>query len=271
MTKHKSLLAAVLIVCLTMSMSWAQIQTPYTYSNKNPSPNAPGGNCFTNTQPVYNYLLSTYWYCVPNTSPPTNLGTWTSYSLPTGILAINSLGQPISATLSGTGTTIPTVTGPTITSATLVSPTISGTPTGTAQSIVIPLTLSQLQTLFTVGVQILPVPAATSMYVMGPCVLNLTYGSAAFTGGGAVSIGYGNTYASTTPSPLTHGTIAATVFTTFSASHGVVVIPAAVAVTETTGLAGKAVFMSAATQDFAAGTGGTGQVSCQYSVVTGVS
>src|ERR1022692_4428612 len=106
------------------------------------------------------------------------------------------------------------------------------------------------------------------MYVMGPCALNLTYGSAAFTGGGAVSIGYGNTYATTTPSPLTHGTVAASVFTTFSASHGFFVIPAAVAVTATTSLAGKAVFMSAATQDFAVGTGATGQVSCQYSVVT---
>ena len=139
------------------------------------------------------------------------------------------------------------------------------------RSVVIPLTLSQLQTLYSVGVQILPQPAATSMYVMGPCVLNLTYGSAAFTGGGAVSIGYGNTYAATTPSPLTNGTIAATVFTTFTASHGVVVLPAAVAVTATTSLAGKAVFMSAATQDFAAGTAGSGQVSCQYSVATGVS
>jgi hypothetical protein len=139
------------------------------------------------------------------------------------------------------------------------------------QSIVIPLTLSQLQTLFSVGVQILPQPAATSMYVMGPCLLNLTYGSAAFTGGGTVSLGYGNTFASTTPSPLTHGTIASTVFTTFSASHGVVVIPAAVAVTATTSLAGKAVFMSAATQDFAAGNGGSGQLSCQYSIVPGVS
>jgi hypothetical protein len=169
------------------------------------------------------------------------------------------------------------------TSPTLVTPNL-GTPSAinltnatgvpgelVSQNIVIPLTLSQLQTLYSVGVQILPQPAATSMYVMGPCLLNLTYGSAAFTGGGTVSIGYGNTFASTTPSPLTHGTIATTVFTTFSASHGVVVIPAAVAVTATTSLAGKAVFISAATQDFAAGTGGSGQLSCQYSVVTGVS
>jgi hypothetical protein len=149
----------------------------------------------------------------------------------------------------------------------------TGTPTGagTSLSITKPLTLTQLQTLYSVGFQILPPPAATSMYVMGPCTLNLTYGSAAFTGGGAVSIGYGNTFASTTPSPLTHGTVAATVFTTFTASHGVVVIPAAVAVTVTTGLAGKAVFMSAATQDFASGTAGSGQVSCQYSIATGVS
>jgi hypothetical protein len=149
----------------------------------------------------------------------------------------------------------------------------TGTPTGagTTLSVTKALTLSQLQTLYSVGFQILPTPAATSMYVMGPCVLNLTHGSAAFTGGGAVSIGYGATFAATTPSPVTNGTIASTVFTTFTASHGVVVLPIAVAVTATTGLAGLPVFMSAATQDFASGAGGSGEISCQYSIATGVS
>lgn len=246
----KTLKTLALGCLFALSLS-AQIQLPYTYQARTPSPNAPSGSCFINTTPVYNYVLGQPWYCVPNTGSPTNLGTWTQYSLPTGVLGINASGQLASAT------------GAQITAAASAAGTLT-------QSIVLPLTLSQLQTLFTVGVQILPAPAATSLYVMGPCALNLTYGSAAFTAGGAVSIGYGATFASTTPSPLTHGTIAATVFTTFSASHAVVLIPASVAVTADTTMVGKPVFMSAATQDFAGGTGASGQVSCQYSVMTGV-
>lgn len=217
-----------------------------------------------NPGPHYNQATGNTQTCSSTTSGATaNIPLWVNTTMPTGT--------------TGTGNAVLS-TSPTLVTPNLGTPSAinlanaTGVPGGlVTQSIVIPLTLSQLQTLYSVGVQILPQPAATSMYVMGPCVLNLTYGSAAFTGGGTVSIGYGNTYASTTPSPLTHGTIAATVFTTFSSSHGVVVIPAAVAVTATTSLAGKAVFMSAATQDFAAGTAGSGQVSCQYSVVTGVS
>jgi len=212
----------------------------------------------------YNSSTGNYFVCNPWVSGATVYAPlWTQTGAPSG------------TTGSGNNvlSTSPTLVTPNLGTPSAINLTnATGVPGGlVSQNIVIPLTLSQLQTLYSVGVQILPQPAATSMYVMGPCLLNLTYGSAAFTGGGTVSIGYGNTFASTTPSPLTHGTIATTVFTTFSASHGVVVIPAAVAVTATTSLAGKAVFISAATQDFAAGTGGSGQLSCQYSVVTGVS
>lgn len=83
--------------------AFAQIQVPYTYSANNPSPNAPGGNCVINTAPVYNFLTGVYWYCVPNTAPPTNLGTWTSYSLPTGVLSINASGQLTTATAAQIG------------------------------------------------------------------------------------------------------------------------------------------------------------------------
>lgn len=259
----KKLLSLFALVSLfAMAASAQQIQV-YSGTDK-------AGNCNPFPQSVpnppeqYNSATGNYQICsitVAGATPYAPL--WTSTGAATGT--------------TGSGLNV-LATSPTLVTPNLGTPSAvnlnnaTGSPLSAAvtQSIVIPLTLSQLQTLFSVGIQILPPPAATSMYVMGPCVLNLTRGSAAFTGGGAVSIGYGNTYASTTPSPLTHGTIAATVFTTFTASHGVVVIPAAVAVTATTGLAGLAVFMSAATQDFASGTGGSGQVSCQYSVVTGV-
>lgn len=128
------------------------------------------------------------------------------------------------------------------------------------------LTLAQLQTLNSVGYTILAAPGATSMYQMGGCTLNLTYGSAAFSSGGTVSIGYG-----TASSPATNGTIAATVFTTFSSSHAVVLLPVAVAVTATTSLANKAIVMTAASADFAGGTAATGQLDCQYRILTGVS
>ncbi len=104
------------------------------------------------------------------------------------------------------------------------------------------------------------------MYMMGPCTLNLTRGSAAFTGGGTVSIGYG-TQASVL---ATHGTIASTVFTTFAASHLVTVEPVAQAVTATTSYANLGIWMIAASGDFASGTGASGQLSCQYSIITGV-
>jgi hypothetical protein len=144
-----------------------------------------------------------------------------------------------------------------------------GTPVGAGVtlSVVLPLTLTQLQTLNTVGVAVLPTPAATSAYVMGPCMLNLTHGSAAFTGGGTVTIGYGATSATT----ASNSTIASTVFTTFTASHLVIVQPTAQAVGATTLYAGLGIWMNAAGSDFASGTGGSGQLSCQYSIVTGVS
>ena len=127
------------------------------------------------------------------------------------------------------------------------------------------MTLTNLQSLNTVPFQILPAVAGTA-YVMGPCILNLTYGSAAYSGGGTVSIGYG-----TSSSPATNSTIASTVFTTFTASHGVIVEPTALAVTATTSFAGAGVFMTAASGNFTGGTGGTGQLSCQYSAIGGVS
>lgn len=192
------------------------------------------------------------------------------------ILLFPQTGAGYAAT--GTGNYV-RATSPTLVTPLLGTPTsgvmtnLTGTPSGAGVtlSVVLPLTLTQLQTLYSVGLQILPAPGATSMYEMGSCTLNLTHGSAAFTGGGSVSIGYGATFAATTPSPVTNGTIAATVFTTFTGSQAVVVLPIAVPVTATTSLANKPVFMSAATQDFASGTGGSGQVSCQYNIVTGVS
>ena len=176
--------------------------------------------------------------------------------------SINASNTKINTNFTNVNTVLTTGTGLVLTGAT-------GTPSGAGVtlSVVLPLTLTQLQTLNSVGVAVLPTPAATTAYIMGPCMLNLTRGSAAFTGGGTVTIGYGATAATT----ASNSTIASTVFTTFAASHLVVVQPTAQAVGATTLYAGLGVWMNAAGSDFASGTGGSGQLSCQYSIVTGVS
>lgn len=222
------------------------------------------------------------------TTLPDGGGVFTQYNadtINTNITRTNTNLSNINTVL-GVATGAPTGTGanvlsiaPTITSAVLVTPALgtpisgvitnlTGTPTGAGVFLdtgTLNLTLTQLQTLNTVGYTILAAPGATSMYQMGGCTLNLTRGSAAFTGGGTVSIGY-----DTTSSPATNGTIASTVFTTFASSHAVIVLPVAVAVTATTGLANKPITMTAAGGDFASGTGATGQLDCQYRILNGV-
>ena len=212
-----------------------------------------------------------YWCAAPATSIiPLQGGSPACTTVTSGgwTLFVGSSGSS-----TGTGAivlaTSPTLITPALgTPSALLLTNATGTPTGAGVMLdtgTINLTLTQLQTLNSVGYTILPAPGATSMYQMGSCTMNLTYGSAAFTGGGTVSIGYG-----TTSTPATNATIASTVFTTFTASHGVVVLPAAVAVTATTSLVNKAIVMTAASADFAVGTGATGQLDCQYRILTGV-
>jgi hypothetical protein len=130
----------------------------------------------------------------------------------------------------------------------------------------IAIPLASLQTLNSVPLQVIAAKGAGTIIVPGQCTLDLVYGSAAFTGGGTVSLGYG-----TGSSPATNGTIASTVFTTFTASHLVTVLPTALAVTATaSGLLNTGIYLSAASADFAAGTGGSGVLDCQYRVVSGL-
>ena len=244
-----------LLACLMAGSLFGQIQNQYTYSNRNPAPNAPSNSCYVQTTPVYNYLTGTYWYCVPNSSNPYALGAWTSYTYPNGILAGNGAGQDTLAT-----------------SAQMTTALGSGGTAGTAFSNVvqdtgpIPVTLTQLQTLNSVGLTVIPAKGTGTLIVPGSCTLELIHGSAAFTGGGTVTIGYG-----ATSSPATNGTIASTVFTTFTASQAVTVLPVALPVTATaTGLLNTGIVMTAASADFAAGTGGSGVLDCQYRVIGGL-
>lgn len=136
---------------------------------------------------------------------------------------------------------------------------------GAAQFVSIPLTLTQLQTLNTVGVKILPAQGAGTLTEILSCTLDLKRGSAAFTGGGTITIGYGATAATTAAA----ATIASTVLTTFAASQSVLVA-GALAVTANTSTLNQPIWMNAASADFAAGTGATGLLDCAYRVHTGM-
>ncbi len=240
---RKNLLAGLLVLAILFAATAGAV-TILSVAGTNGS--QPGGGVLTNATlaNLYADLANIGTVIGPATGAPTGTGAMVLQTSPT--LIAPALGTPSALVL---------------TSAT-------GTPTGAGVFLdtgTLSLTLTQLQTLNSVGYTILPAPGATSMYQMGGCALNLTRGSAAFTGGGTVSIGYGSS-----SSPATEGTIASTVFTTFAASHAVVVLPVAVAVTATTSLANAPIVMTAAGGDFASGTGATGQLDCQYRILTGI-
>lgn len=129
----------------------------------------------------------------------------------------------------------------------------------------VPLTLAQLQGAFTTPVVVVPAPGATSMVDVIDAVLNLTFGSAAFSGGGAAQLSYGTGV--TTPASATW---AAAMFTTFTASQMGKVAGAIAASTATANVANKAVNYTNATAVFTAGTGASGLLSVSYRIINGV-
>lgn len=144
---------------------------------------------------------------------------------------------------------------------------ISSPPTvlyGNPLFVSIPLTLSQLQTLNSIPVQILPAQGSGTLIEVESCILDLKRGSAAFTGGGAVTIGLGTS----TPAVAAAATIASTVFTTFAASQSILVA-GALAVNANSGTLNLPLWIQAGTADFASGTGATGLLECAYRVHTG--
>lgn len=129
----------------------------------------------------------------------------------------------------------------------------------------VPLTLAQLQGAFTTPIQVVAAPGATSMIDVIDAVLNLTFGSAAFAGGGAAQLSYGTGV--TTPASATW---AATMFTTFTASQMGKVAGAIAASTATANVANKAVNYTNATAVFTAGTAGSGLLSVSYRIINAV-
>ena len=137
----------------------------------------------------------------------------------------------------------------------------------TIQFVSVPVTLAQLQASNTTPIPILAAQGAGTLIEVQSCTLDLKYGSAAFTGGGTSTIGYGTTQSTIAASPAA-ATIASTVFTTFTASQAVTVA-GALAVTANSLTLNKAVGFATATANFAAGTGATGVIDCAYRVHNG--
>ena len=116
----------------------------------------------------------------------------------------------------------------------------------TATHLQVTYTAAQLVTAHTTALPILPAPLATQSYVLdGPVLERFTYGSAAFTGGGAGVIQYHTGAVAAT------GTVASTVFTSGASSENIV-LPVA-----TTPTIGSALEYSIGTANLAAGTGCT--------------
>jgi len=135
----------------------------------------------------------------------------------------------------------------------------------TIQFVSVPLTLSALQTLNSVPVQVVAAAGSGTLIEIQSCVLDLKRGSAAFTGGGTVTIGYGASTATTAAA----ATVASTVFTTFAASQ-MISVAGALPVTASSLTLNLPVWVAAGSADFASGTGGSGVLDCAYRVHTGL-
>ncbi|MGD0630976.1 MAG: hypothetical protein ABR987_16735 [Terracidiphilus sp.] len=125
-------------------------------------------------------------------------------------------------------------------------------------------TLAQLLALHTVGISLVPAIGASGLLGLVSCVVDLIYGSAAFVGGGAVTVNYGlNGSAASTSN------IAATVFTGLAANQIATLIgPVSLA---SSLCLNKALVLQAASADFTVGTGASAIITTTYRTYDGLS
>lgn len=124
--------------------------------------------------------------------------------------------------------------------------------------------LAAVQALHSVGIALVAAQGAGTLVELISCTVNLIYGSAAYSGGGAVSVnwGAGGTAASTS-------TIASSVFTGLSANEVETLIGPVTAASSV--CLNKGLILQAASADFTSGTGGSAVIKCAYRVHTGLS
>jgi hypothetical protein len=132
-------------------------------------------------------------------------------------------------------------------------------------TVALPLTLAQILAAYTTPVSVLAAPGAGNLIDVLDATLNLIYGSAAYSGGGAAQLSYGTalTYPAT-------ATWASTDFTNLSA-NSIVKVAGVDAYVASSNYLNKAITYSNASANFTVGTGGSGLLIVNYRIVTGLS
>jgi hypothetical protein len=188
------------------------------------------------------------------TAAPTGTGSVVLSTSPT--LVTPALGTPSALVLTNaTGLPGTSLTAGSVTSAQLDPQTI--------QYVTVNPTLAAFNAMYTTGIPLVAAQGAGTYIECLSILINLVYGSAAFTGGAAVGAYIGTTAGGT----LVTGTLAATIFTTFSANKITTAYSAALGSTATaSGILNTGLVLSCPTQVFAAGTGATISIKCAYRV-----
>jgi hypothetical protein len=137
---------------------------------------------------------------------------------------------------------------------------------GEQDSVTVTLSAAQVNTMFTTPVELLPAPAAGSFYVVNQAILVNENGGTAWTGGGAIEIGYGN--ANPPAVDALTGTIAATFLTSPTVKQVITLAGSQLASeAEVSTVDALGIFISNATAVFATGTG-TLKVRLLYTLMT---
>lgn len=136
---------------------------------------------------------------------------------------------------------------------------------GTLKLATLTLTATQINAMFTTPLQIVAAQGAGTLIKPQAFIANAIFGSAAFTGGGAIALYWGNA-----PIQLATSTIAATLLTSF-ATNQCASPNTGFAVQPSSAILNQGLFISNATNNFAAGTGCSMKVFVLYEVISGLS
>lgn len=255
----------ILILALLMIPGLVQAQVPttqYTQVQWDDGPTTPGSCTIPGF--FYNSTLNMLLVCRLDSTqrghftlllePPT--GTFAQLPVATGAITTFTVTDCLTLTCQ---------TGGGVFTITLTSNGISWiapVPTSTAT---VTLSAAQINTMFTTPVLLIPAQGAGTIINIQKCIYNAIFGSAAFTGGGAIGAFYGPT---SPPVSLAGNLIVAATLTTFSANQIATPNPGFAA--NTGPYLNTGVYISNQTGVFAGGAGSSMVVSCQYSVTTGL-
>ena len=135
---------------------------------------------------------------------------------------------------------------------------------GQPDDITVSLSATQVNTMYTTPVELLPAPPASSFYVVNSAIFINENGGTAWTGGGAITVGYSNANPGS-PNALS-GTVAATFLTSPTVKQVLTLAGAQIASSAESTVDALGIFISNATAVFATGTG-TLKVRLLYTLV----